>query len=220
MSNPWLDIHLEDYEGHMQLDSVRQLPVLNQMMRDQFCRHSASTIMILGIAGGNGLNHIDPDKINKVYGVDINPNYLTVCRERYPSLTSIFQPVQADLSDSKASLPHAELVVANLLVEYIGYTCFQQVIRKVNPDFVSAIIQINEEHEDTDTEAGAESSAKAGFVSASPYACAFTRLDEVHHQMSEATMTEYMKEIGYHLSDSDQELLPNGKKLVRLDFAR
>ncbi|MDF3000798.1 MAG: hypothetical protein K0Q48_917, partial [Bacillota bacterium] len=37
MSNPWMDIHLEDYEGHMQLDSVRQLPVLNQMMRDQFC---------------------------------------------------------------------------------------------------------------------------------------------------------------------------------------
>ncbi|QOX64142.1 class I SAM-dependent methyltransferase [Anoxybacterium hadale] len=217
MSNPWMDIHLEDYEGHMQLDTVRQLPVLNQMMEDQLCRYSSPTIMILGIAGGNGLNHIDPNKISKVYGVDINPNYLAVCKDRYPSLTSIFHPVQADLSDSEASLPPAELVVANLLVEYIGCACFQQVIRKVNPDFVSAIIQINEDP--SETEAGAESNAKAGFVSASPYACAFTRLDEVHHQMSEALMMECMKEIGYLLCYSDQKVLPNGKKLVRLDFS-
>lgn len=204
MSNPWMDINLKDYEGHMQLDSVQQLPVLNQMMHGQFYRHAAATIMILGIAGGNGLNHIDPEKICKVYGVDINPNYLAICLERYPSLAGVFEPIQADLSDPEASLPHADLVIANLLVEYIGCNCLQEIIGKVKPVFVSCIIQINDAH---------------GFVSESPYASAFTRLDEVHHQLSEPILIGCMREIGYSLCHSAQEALPNGKKLLQLDFS-
>ncbi len=32
MKNPWEEISLTDYESHMQLDSVMQLQVLNEMM--------------------------------------------------------------------------------------------------------------------------------------------------------------------------------------------
>lgn len=204
MNNPWIDINLNDYEGHMQLDSVQQLPVLNRMMHGQFYRHAAATIMILGIAGGNGLNHIDPAKIRKVYGVDINPRYLEICQDRYPSLADVFDPIQADLSDPEVLLPHADLVIANLIVEYIGCNCLQKIIHKVSPAFVSCIIQINEAH---------------SFVSESPYASAFDRLDEVHHQLSEPMIIACMSEIGYALCHTEQEPLPNGKKLLQLDFS-
>ena len=41
-------------------------------------------------------------------------------------------------------MTRADLVIANLLVEYIGYACFQKAIARVNPRYVSCIIQINE----------------------------------------------------------------------------
>ena len=35
MSNPWEEISLDDYENHMSLDSVRQLQMLNKLMKEQ-----------------------------------------------------------------------------------------------------------------------------------------------------------------------------------------
>lgn len=76
MGNPWEEIDLNDYESHMSLDSVFQLQTMNQMMKKQFYDHPIRSVMILGIAGGNGLEHINTQLLDKVYGVDINKNYL------------------------------------------------------------------------------------------------------------------------------------------------
>ena len=85
MKNPWEEISLTDYENHMKLDTVKQLQALNTMMKDQFYRYPVNTIMILGVAGGNGLEHIKPDSFEKIYGVDINKEYLKECTARYKS---------------------------------------------------------------------------------------------------------------------------------------
>ena len=37
------------------------------------------------------------------------------------------------------------MVIANLLIEYIGYDCFQKAIVQTSPKYVSCIIQINME---------------------------------------------------------------------------
>ena len=76
MRNPWEEISLTDYENHMRLDSVMQLQAMNEMMKGQFCSYPISSVMILGVAGGNGLEHIQKDKLDKVYGVDVNSSYL------------------------------------------------------------------------------------------------------------------------------------------------
>lgn len=83
MDNPWKNIPLKDYESHMRLDSVRQLQVLNQVMKRQFEEHPVSSAMILGVAGGNGLEHIDIKKYKRIYCVDINPMYLKEASQRY-----------------------------------------------------------------------------------------------------------------------------------------
>ena len=205
MSNPWEKIDLNDYESHMSLDSVCQLQALNQMMKEQFEAYEIRSVMILGIAGGNGLEHIDESKIKKVYGVDVNRDFLTECEKRYVHLEGTFEAVCADLLSEDLQLPSAELVVANLLVEYIGYECFEKVIGQVKPKYVSCIIQINT----GDT-----------FVSDSPYLHAFDCLGEVHHQMEETALTESMQRIGYVPGRILQRELPNGKKFIRLDFEK
>lgn len=59
-----------------------------------------------------------------------------------------------DLMGDISQLPYADLIIANLLIEYIGYEHFQKIISKVKPKYISCVIQ-----KSTDT----------SFVSDSPY---------------------------------------------------
>jgi len=203
MTNPWEEISLSDYENHMKLDSVMQLQTMNQMMKGQFNTYQVNSAIILGIAGGNGLEHIDNSKFNKVYGIDINAEYLKAVRERYANISDVLECIQLDLLVDAKKLPKAELLIANLLIEYIGYDCFKKAVKQVQPKYVSCIIQINIDN---------------GWVSDSPYIHAFDNLDRVHHQMEERALIHTMKDVGYKLIGQIESPLPNGKKLVQLDF--
>ena len=204
--NPWEEISLDDYEKHMSLDSVKQLQTMNSMMKDQFGDYPVSSAMVLGVAGGNGLEHIDCCKYKAVYGVDINDEYLRIVGSRYADLSGVLKCIRADLINESDRLPHAELIIANLLIEYIGYEVFKKAVRTVGPQYVSCVIQIN-----TDAEK---------WVSESPYIHAFDRLDEVHHQMEENELETAMNEVGYSVIKHTREELPNGKALVRIDFLK
>ena len=76
--NPWEEISLSDYENHMSLDSVKQLQTMNEIMKAQFATYPVSTAMVLGVAGGNGLEYVSSKKYKKVYGIDIN---VVVCQK-------------------------------------------------------------------------------------------------------------------------------------------
>jgi len=203
MKNPWEDIPLTDYENHMKLSSVMQLQAMNGMMKGQFEAYPVSSVMILGIAGGNGLEHIPIDRVKRVYGVDVNADYLRETVRRYPALDGILECLCLDLTEQADQLPTADLVIADLLIEYIGYACFQKVLRYVAPKYVSTIIQIN---------------TAERWVSDSPYLHVFDGLERVHHQMEEQALKSAMGEIGYRTIKTLEHPLPNGKKLVQIDF--
>lgn len=205
MSNPWKEIPLNDYESHMKLDSVMQLQTMNRMMKSQFDDYPVSSVMILGIAGGNGLEHIRKDKYKKVFGVDINLSYLQEAVRRYPDLDGILECLCVDLMKGSDKLPQGEMIIANLLIEYIGYECFQKTVCHVDPRYVSCIIQINMED---------------SWVSDSPYLHVFDGLEQVHHQIGEQRLGDAMREIGYLEIKRAECLLPNGKKLVQIDFEK
>ena len=206
MSNPWEEISLDDYENHMSLDSVKQLQAMNSIMKEQFEAYPVTTAMVLGIAGGNGLEHVNRDKYKAVYGVDINEEYLKTVSKRYFDLSDILKCLKADLIKESDQLPNAQLVIANLLIEYIGYDVFGKVIHKVDPEYVSCVIQINTDDEQ--------------WVSDSPYLHAFDRLDEVHHQMEEDSLSAVMLDAGYKNILKTKVPLPNVKALVRMDFKK
>lgn len=203
MNNPWEDIDLSDYENHMALDSVCQLQAMNQMMNGQLNNYNIQSAMILGVAGGNGLEHVDKEKLQRVYGVDINAEYLAATEKRYVNLSGRLECLCVDLISEAQKLPRADMLIANLLIEYIGYECFAEVVKTVNPRYVSCIIQIN-----TDD----------SFVSESPYLRAFDGLERVHHQISEHKLRSNMEMIGYKQIWTVDYPLPNGKKLMQLDF--
>ena len=205
MKNPWEEIPLSDYENHMKLDSVMQLQVLNEMMKDQFDAYSVSSVMILGIAGGNGLEHIQKGKFEKVFGIDVNSSYLKEVIRRYPDLDGLLECLCIDLADETDKLPKADMVIANLLIEYIGYECFQKTIQHVNPKYVSCIIQIDIED---------------NWVSDSPYLHVFDGLEQIHHQMEEQALESAMLEINYHAIRTLEHELPNKKRLVQIDFEK
>ena len=206
MSNPWEEISLSDYENHMSLESVNQLQTMNSIMKKQFSDYPVKTAMVLGIAGGNGLEHVSSDKFEKVYGIDINEGYLKTVEERYKGLAGILECLSIDLITEPEKLPHAELVIANLLIEYIGYEALQKAVQKIDPEYVSCVIQIN-----TD---------EAQWVSDSPYLHAFDRLDEVHCQMEENALISAMEKSDYRIILNESEPLPNGKALQRIDFRK
>ena len=206
MKNPWEEIRLDTYEAHMSLDSVRQLQALNALMRDQLAAYPVRTAMILGVAGGNGLEHIRREKYDTVWGVDLNTEYLRAAQARHPDLAGVLRLLELDLTRAAEELPRAELVIADLLIEYIGYAAFQSVLRQVRAQFVSCVIQINTDAEE--------------WVSDSPYLHAFDGLDAIHHQMEPQELTEKMAEIGYRRILQTAAPLPNGKQLLRLDYGR
>ncbi|MCM1181469.1 MAG: class I SAM-dependent methyltransferase [Clostridium sp.] len=203
MINPWEEILLSDYENHMALESVMQLQAMNQMMDRQFHAYPVCSVMILGVAGGNGLEHIDKNKFKKVYGIDINKEYLEAVKERYSDMADVLECIQLDIMKEAEKLPRAELLIANLLIEYIGYECFQKAVEQVQPQYVSCIIQINVDD---------------SWVSDSPYIHAFDGLDRVHHQMEENSLVQTLIDIGYKRIAQIENPLPNGKKLVQFDF--
>ena len=207
MSNPWEEIRLEDYEKHMAQDSVRQLQALSRIMKAQLEAYPVQTVMIFGIAGGNGLEHIDPEKYDRVYGIDINREYLQTAEERFIGLGEKLQLMCLDLTKDAGKLPEAGLVIADLVIEYTGYAAFTAAVKQAGARFVSCVIQINPEEEGT-------------WVSDSPYLHVFTRLDEVHHEMASEGLAAAMEAEGYREILRESTDLPNGKKLLRMDFEK
>ena len=121
-------------------------------------------------------------------------------------MEDILECKRIDLTCETDMLPEAELVIANLVIEYVGLEPFKKGILKTGARYVSCIIQINTDEE--------------FWVSDSPYLHSFDGLDAVHHQMEEQSLVMAMNEIGFDLLKKDAMPLPNGKKLVMLDFER
>ena len=204
--NPWEKVELSDYENHMSQSDVYQLQTLDTIMKSQFSAYPVTSVAILGVAGGNGLgNLVDIPTITDIYGIDINASYLAASASRHPKLGGRYATVLADVRDENSRLPHVDLVVANLFIEYVGCTNFGNAIVRINPSYVSCVIQID---------------PADSFVSDSPYTARLEILDSVHASVDPSELRETMRKLGYTEGDITSTTLPNGKIFLRLDFCR
>ena len=207
MINPWNEISLSDYENHMALQNVYQLQTLDKVMWEQFSSYPVSSVAILGVAGGNGLGNLsDMSCIRDIYGIDINRDYLDVSAARHPELKGRYHTVLADINSTECvTLPAAELVVTNLFIEYVGCRNFALAIDKMNPSYVSCVIQVDPEE---------------SFVSDSPYTSKLESLDPVHSSIDSSELTETLEQIDYRELNRYSYKLPNGKEFHRIDFVK
>jgi SAM-dependent methyltransferase len=119
MNNPWIEIPLADYEGHMSLPEVAQATLLADIFERMLREHAPASVAILGCAGGNGFDRIDPQVTTRVIGIDINPVYVATARERCQQRLPGLDLIVADLQQDDVSVAPVDLVYAALLFEYV-----------------------------------------------------------------------------------------------------
>ncbi len=206
MRNPWNDVPLEIYESHMSLSDVAQLQALNDIMREQVkaACPGAESAAVVGVAGGNGLEHC-LKRFKLVYGIDVNPDYLKICAQRFgPAVDKKLRLMEIDLSRHEAALPKVDMIIADLLIEYVGTDIFCEKAVTAQAQYVSCVIQGSDNGQ--------------SFVSESPYQAAFQSIGKLHQDVDEAELTKLMAQCGYNLVYREISDMPNGKRLIRLDY--
>ncbi|WP_371372765.1 class I SAM-dependent methyltransferase [Sporomusa aerivorans] len=207
MDNPWELIDLEIYEKHMSSDEVYQLQTLNLITQEQLSENNCEIVGILGVAGGNGLDKIDPAKTKRVYAIDINKTYLEKCRQRYGYLGDSLELLNCDLAAAKTELPYTSLLICNLIIEYTGEREFVTTIarNKNKTETVSCVIQKNN---------------STAFVSQSTLASHFEPIASLHRDIDSNSLTALFSNHGFVCSKQQIYHLPNGKDFLRIDFVK
>jgi len=119
MSSPWLDIPLNDYEGHMAHPGVGQSSVIAELFDHAIMRWAPSSIAIIGCAGGNGFNKINPEVVKRVVAVDLNPQYIEKTRVRHTRRLPGLELLCADVQSESLNYGPVDLTYAALLFEYV-----------------------------------------------------------------------------------------------------
>jgi len=119
-SNPWLDIPLDDYERHMSHELVGQSTLLSSLTKKYLEAIKPGSTIFLGVAGGNGLEHIDNIITKSVMGIDINQNYLDTAFKRYNHKIASLQLINLDIVKNSERIFEADFIWAALIAEYTG----------------------------------------------------------------------------------------------------
>ena len=139
MRNPWLDIPLRDYEGHMNSANVAQLSALADLFEEALTLCRPESVAILGIAGGNGLDRIDLHVTKRIVGIDIQSGYLDTIRLRYPQLPLTLHCF--DLEKDVINGDSVALVHAAMIFEHAGTgQCLQSAASLVAPGGHLAVV--------------------------------------------------------------------------------
>jgi SAM-dependent methyltransferase len=148
MSNPWLSIPLEDYEGHMDSAGVRQLTVLAELFKCALDHCLPESVAVLGVAGGNGLEQIDYAVTKRVVGMDINQRYLDEVQQRFGMLAGLELHCR-DLTEADFSLAPVALAHAALIFEHAGLgVALENTLSLVAPGGnLSVVLQLPSEDE-------------------------------------------------------------------------
>jgi cyclopropane fatty-acyl-phospholipid synthase-like methyltransferase len=119
MRNPWLDIPLAEYEGHMALPAIAQAEMLADELEFAVRQHSPKSIALLGCAGGNGLDRLVGSGIERIVGIDINPAYVEAVRSRFRSRIPGLELHVADIQLTLSEIAPVDLLFAALILEYV-----------------------------------------------------------------------------------------------------
>ncbi len=119
MRNPWLDIPLSDYEGHMALPYVAQAQLLSDLFAEALREFSPESVAILGCAGGNGFERISPQVTKRVVGVDLHPKYIQEARSRFQDRIPALELFSGDIQTDPFDFVPVDLVFVALLFEYV-----------------------------------------------------------------------------------------------------
>jgi len=129
MKNPWKDIPLADYEGHMA--KVAQAQLLAEVFGEVLKEYSRQSIGVIGCAGGNGFERINPQITPRVVGIDINPDYIAQARIRFGGRIPTLELYVGDIQTDNVVRSPVDVVFAALVFEYVDVAAALRSIRSL-----------------------------------------------------------------------------------------
>jgi len=103
----------------MNSPAVGQLQFLSSVFKSVMSEYHPTRVLIVGCTTGNGFEHIDFDAVEHVAAVDINPEYLSVLRERYNGYMQKIELVCSDINACAFQPKAFDLIHCALLFEYV-----------------------------------------------------------------------------------------------------
>jgi ubiquinone/menaquinone biosynthesis C-methylase UbiE len=196
--NPWLEIPLEDYEGHMSLPAVGQAGYLADALERVAREHSPASAAIIGCAGGNGFDRLELAKVRRVVGVDINPAYLAEVRRRYLGCFHDLELICEDFTSEACRFDAADLIYAALVFEFADVTAGLASLRRlVRPTGLAAVV-LQLPHRAIEA------------VTPSPFS-SIAKLAPVVRLVPPAQFEEAARRAGFGIRSSVRHGLPSGK---------
>jgi SAM-dependent methyltransferase len=210
-ANPWLSVPAADYEGHMGSPGVRQLEFLSRVFGELMHEFKPESLVILGCATGNGLEHIGRGCIRKLVGLDINPEYLDICQKRHGESIPGLELVCADFDSFDLEAASIDFVHAALFFEYVDpASAVEKVSRWLKPRGILAVVlQLPGE--------SCGNVSETGFTSVKA-------LEPAIHLVDPALLGRLAREHGFSEVSSARETLASGKEfflgVYRLESAQ
>jgi len=197
--NPWLDIPASDYEGHMASPQVGQLHLLNRLFKRVLTETRPVSVAVLGCTTGNGFEHFDPAVTHFILGVDINPSYLEITRERYRAWGTRLELKCADLHTDCFDGRQFDLVHAALVFEYVDVEIvLAHIFRALKPQGkLSVVLQLP--------------NLGLPAVSHTPYK-SLEKLAPVMHLLEPDQFTRLTRRAGFKEPAGEMITLPSGKE--------
>jgi trans-aconitate methyltransferase len=103
----------------MALPAVDQSRMLGDELEELLQTHRPHALAVIGCAGGNGFERIDPQHTQRVVGVDINPDYLACAQRRFDGVYPSLELICADVQNSALTFAPVDLMFAALIFEYV-----------------------------------------------------------------------------------------------------
>ncbi|MBL7996338.1 class I SAM-dependent methyltransferase [bacterium] len=204
MVNPWTGITIEDYERHMSDPGVYQLQTLSEIFKAKLHKYKPSSVAILGVCSGNGLEHVDRRITPEVYGIDINASFLKLCEERYKKALPGLHLCQLDLQVDEIPIPEVHMVACHLIFEYVSAgIVIDKISQKVTAGGVASVVIQNNN--------GLSSISKTGIDS-------LNRLVPLFHEVSIEDLIFEFGQVGFQKTEQEEIDLPNGKSFTIADF--
>jgi len=130
MSNPWLDIPLDDYEGHMGQPTVGQAQMIAEQLEVALKRWAPTSIAVIGCAGGNGLDRVEVATVKRIVAIDVNPLYIEQTHSRHSKTLGRLEVICADVQSDSLNYEPVDFTYAALIFEYVELTSTLNTLRR------------------------------------------------------------------------------------------
>jgi 2-polyprenyl-3-methyl-5-hydroxy-6-metoxy-1,4-benzoquinol methylase len=205
MSNPWKNIPLQDYEGHMALPAIGQAEMLASEFGLLLNDYPAEAAAVIGCAGGNGFEEAARAGVARLVGLDINEHYIAEARRRFLQDIAGLELYCANIEDELPAIGPVDLVFAALVFEYVDVDKALRNIKSLcrSDAVLGALLQLPK-HD-------------AAAVSASPYT-SLQGLDAIMRLVPPQELRQAAESAGFAFIAERTVTLESGKQFAHLLF--